>query len=390
MNLNAFHVLTLAMPIDLSLPADWPYAFRVILRAIPAIIDLSFSTVLRTAWYQNSRVNGAELEAAYENTRQLLDGSAATYDQVVCRCAEGNKRRQGCDSRDNDCNQIVDDCAEDQFPPEIFIGQAQASCAEKWYQSSEEAIACAQDHVRIEDDCASELARSNTALDLQGECRDVSITVRAVDECSNRNQKSISNILVDTEDPAVSCGFGRNMDPWIFVEQQNRREFINPNFIYRARDNCRGDLHVQVDIFSSEFEIDDSAASAIFVKNSTLPNAGLYITHQICNPRSNDGCIQADPDLDLSYPSNYRLYTLVVSAKDEAGRSAAQARCHIYVGRRPTGRSRRQFNVTGIVEEAIENAVSEDQFYMATYKSNFAQSVGTRTVRGNNIFAHLE
>ena len=369
-----------------SLPKDWPYAFRVILRAIPAIIDLSFATVLRTAWYQNSRVNGAELEAAYENTRQLLDGSAAIYDQTVCRCVEGSRRRQGCDSRDNDCDQIVDDCSEDQFPPEIFTGQVQASCTEKWYQSNEEATKCVHDHVRIEDDCASELALTNTAL--EGECRDVAITVSAVDECSNRNRKVVSNILVDTEDPIVSCGFSGDMDPWLFVEQRNRREFINPHFIYGATDNCRGDLYVQVDIFSREIEIDESAPSTIFIKNGTLPNAGLYLSHQICNPRSNDDCLQADPDINLNYPDNYRLYTLVVSAKDEAGRSAEQARCHIYVGRRPTGRSRRQFNETSIVEEAIENTELEDQFHMATYKSNFApMAVGSHMSR-DNIFAH--
>lgn len=326
------------------------------------------------------------MEAAYENTRQLLDGSAATYDQVVCRCVEGSRRRQGCDSRDNDCDQVVDDCSEDQFPPEIFAGQAQASCTEKWYQNNEEAIKCIQDHVRIEDDCASELALTNTAL--EGECRDVSITVSAVDECSNRNRKVISNILVDTEDPAVSCGFSDNMDPWLFVEQRNRREFINPGFIYGATDNCRGDLHVQVDIFSSEIEIDESAPSTIFIKNGTLPNAGLYLSHQICNPRSNDDCIQADPDINLSYPDNYRLYTFVVSANDEAGRSAKQARCHIYVGRRPTGRSRRQFNETTIVLEAIENTEMDDQLHMATYKSNFVLTTVESRIDRDDIFAH--
>lgn len=55
-------------------------------------------------------------QAVYENTRQMLDGSAAIYDEVVCRCSidpddrlDRPRRGQGCDSIDNDCDQIVDE-----------------------------------------------------------------------------------------------------------------------------------------------------------------------------------------------------------------------------------------------------------------------------------------
>lgn len=45
-------------------------------------------------WTKNSRLTylsffayvGAEIEALYENTRQLLNASAAIYDEVACRC----------------------------------------------------------------------------------------------------------------------------------------------------------------------------------------------------------------------------------------------------------------------------------------------------------------
>jgi hypothetical protein len=54
-------------------------------------------------------IDAAEIEAIYENTRQMLDGSASIYDEVVCRCSETPRRGAGCDSIDNDCDQVVDE-----------------------------------------------------------------------------------------------------------------------------------------------------------------------------------------------------------------------------------------------------------------------------------------
>jgi hypothetical protein len=57
-------------------------------------------------------------EANYENSRQLLDGSAAVFDAVRCRISpidtEGPKWGHGCDSVDNNCDRFVDECDEDE------------------------------------------------------------------------------------------------------------------------------------------------------------------------------------------------------------------------------------------------------------------------------------
>jgi len=53
----------------------------------------------------------AEIEAFYENTRQLLDGEAAVFDAVRCRPSldlAKPKSGQGCDGIDNDCDRLVD------------------------------------------------------------------------------------------------------------------------------------------------------------------------------------------------------------------------------------------------------------------------------------------
>jgi hypothetical protein len=69
---------------------------------------LAFGTILEQADLHEGLIDAAEIEAIYDNTRQLLDGSAAIYDEVVCRCVEEPLRGYGCDSADNNCNQFVD------------------------------------------------------------------------------------------------------------------------------------------------------------------------------------------------------------------------------------------------------------------------------------------
>ena len=73
----------------------------------------AFETVLAQADYQDGLIDAAEIEAWYENTRQLYKSSAAIYDEVVCRCAEDidtrPRRGYGCDSIDNDCDNDIDE-----------------------------------------------------------------------------------------------------------------------------------------------------------------------------------------------------------------------------------------------------------------------------------------
>lgn len=69
----------------------------VVANLIPKIIVQSFDIVLAQADYHDGLVQGAEIEALYENTRQLLNASAAIYDEVVCRCVpdfQDRKRRK--------------------------------------------------------------------------------------------------------------------------------------------------------------------------------------------------------------------------------------------------------------------------------------------------------
>ena len=64
---------------------------------ILSLCCLYLQTFYDKANYQDSLVDGAEIEAAYEHSRNLLHKQCAIYDQVVNRCAVNLGIRSGCD-----------------------------------------------------------------------------------------------------------------------------------------------------------------------------------------------------------------------------------------------------------------------------------------------------
>jgi hypothetical protein len=76
-----------------SFPQDYPYVLFVFAVLIPEVIVLAFEIVLEQADYHDALIDGAEIEALYENTRQMLNASAAIYDEVVCRCIDDLESR---------------------------------------------------------------------------------------------------------------------------------------------------------------------------------------------------------------------------------------------------------------------------------------------------------
>jgi hypothetical protein len=76
-----------------SFPQDWIYTIFVFTALIPAVIVLALEIVLEQADYHDGLLQGAEIEALYENTRQLLNATAAIYDEVVCRCIDDLESR---------------------------------------------------------------------------------------------------------------------------------------------------------------------------------------------------------------------------------------------------------------------------------------------------------
>lgn len=156
---------------DFEIPVvcqDLPNPFKVgceIAKAVTKGILLGLETAAAQIEFQDGLVDGAEVEAAYEHTKNLLDKQCAIFDQSVCRCIEesdtvnavtvdlGLRRGSGCDGKDSNCNNLIDECDEDIVPPDIDIDDALCHCSNVWFPNSQEVEACVRMSTTIEDDC---------------------------------------------------------------------------------------------------------------------------------------------------------------------------------------------------------------------------------------------
>jgi hypothetical protein len=119
---------------------DFPHPGKVVCAVAQGVAQAlvqSFVVLKERADFQDALVDGAEIEAAYEHTGNLLHKQCATFDQAVCRCVEDAKAGQGCDGLDSNCNDLVDDCDEDKKAPEVFIEDSLCKCSSgAWFDKN--------------------------------------------------------------------------------------------------------------------------------------------------------------------------------------------------------------------------------------------------------------
>jgi hypothetical protein len=299
---------------------------------------------------------------------QLLDGSASIYDEVVCRCTKEPRRGQGCDSIDNDCDKSVDECDKDQFAPEIDISAASLNCASgngktKWFTNGTEALSCISTYSAVVDDCDTGIDFDEPVL--ASTCDKATITLNAKDRCNNPAVEAIVPVFLDEEAPMVKCSFGDDPDNNLFyVDDTGAGIMTNVNLTYTASDNCGFDTDVQVDVFANEIEDFHNQETAIFFRNGMSNNrAGLYVAAQFCVTGANGQCVK-DPKLP-----EMRIYTIVVSASDEAGNSAVPAVCRVVIV--PSGKVAARLAGKG---KPLDVDVSTQRFHLTSYSSTFTFS----------------
>lgn len=101
--------------------------------------------------YIDGFVQLAKVEATFGNTRLALL-------ELACREQQGSlKRGYLCDGLDHTCDEgkMIDECAEDIFPPEVDASLAVAKCSmdRPVYKHTTAALACANGLVQATDDC---------------------------------------------------------------------------------------------------------------------------------------------------------------------------------------------------------------------------------------------
>jgi hypothetical protein len=211
--------------------------------------------------YQDGLIDSAEIEAAYENSVILLDHVAAnslrlmavqediitllaaagaldkavgdvqeTADTVVANVADLQEdvddllcpfgttgltqvsRGQGCDGVDQNCDGVVDECNEDQIPPEIRLLSMIPS---KPFKSSNLAIAFLEAHIEVVDDCSVEFSPIQIDLDgIDTVAREASYLVTVEDLRCNAITEMIFVLPLDFIAPTISCGFFLPQDPF--------------------------------------------------------------------------------------------------------------------------------------------------------------------------------
>jgi hypothetical protein len=357
--LLALDLVCEAMPDDIDFGfaaavVDFPNAGKVICvaaKAIAELVVLPLITLQERADFQDALVDGAEIEAAYEHTGNLLHKQCAIFDQAVCRCVEEPKTGQGCDGVDSNCNDLVDDCDEDQIPPEVFHENSLSKCSSGvWFADDSEAVSCVEETVVVQDDCHI----STFNLVTSGSCDATIVTIQdARDDCGNTASAVDVPVQVDGEKPTASCSF--NGETNYDITETGSGVLQDVAFSYDASDNCGLPLEVTVNVYCNEIEDFSAQELAVFFQNGNSDDRSeLYLASAICSTTSNGQCIK-DPVL-----TNARLYTAVVTAVDQAGLTAS-TECTVRV--LPQGGNG---DGTGEIEDSTQ------RFFLTSYSSEFS------------------
>ena len=96
----------------------------------------------------------ATADAIQDAVAEVQEG----VDKLLCpfgtTSLEQVSSHQGCDGVDQNCDGIVDDCIEDQSPPEITLDLAPPITP---FSSVEKSFAFLEGNIKVTDDCSTEL-----------------------------------------------------------------------------------------------------------------------------------------------------------------------------------------------------------------------------------------
>ena len=189
---------------------------------VNAILDQTCSMIDQTQSLEdNMTTRFNAVDGKLEEAIAKLDQANAKLDELLCPFGTGGATftalRQGCDAIDQDCNGVVDECAEDKVPPSLIL---QTPIPDKSFKSTDEARQFLQENIIASDDCAAEF---QTEIQLQNgpDCCDCVFRVTTADvRCVNENAPGRATadktfiVKVDSAAPVINCGFFVQQDPF--------------------------------------------------------------------------------------------------------------------------------------------------------------------------------
>jgi hypothetical protein len=159
--------------------------------------------------------------------------------------------RQGCDGIDQNCDHVIDECAEDQVPPTIRLTQPPPTIP---FLTAEEAALFIDAYLVVSDDCAAALD-----IDVQDQGGGTfAVTVsdpRCVDE-EGGAPTITETILLEVDDtaPTITCGFYLPQHPFHVSGGFDPCEGLSPPFpeageFLHIDHDCNGQDLIDVEIF---------------------------------------------------------------------------------------------------------------------------------------------
>lgn len=156
-------------------------------------------------------------------------------DQLLCPYGDDGLLqtilRQGCDGIDQNCNNVIDECAEDQVFPTVRLTKSPPSTP---FQSIDHARTFLDHYVEVSDDCDAVLGVDIVLTNGPG-CTVCEFEVTASDlRCVGEGGAATSTetfiLKVDSTGPAITCGFFLPQDPHSVLGGFDPCEELSPPF----------------------------------------------------------------------------------------------------------------------------------------------------------------
>jgi hypothetical protein len=217
-------------------------------------VKAAAQVVLDACQELTNQVDSAEIEAGYENTKIIIDA-------LCCVPVDQQRKIQGCNGQDDDCDGTIDECDEDTFGPDVFVDPAiRGQC----FKDAADALTALRQAIETSDDCGNVVI--DAALD-GAEC-DVEGSVTVTDDCLNDTGLAGVGIRIDGEAPTVTCSVTVST---LFPPNLS---YTDVGFSYTAVDNCSGDLTLEVKVTSDE----QTTLPPGIGKSSPFPDAAIQKT----------------------------------------------------------------------------------------------------------------
>jgi hypothetical protein len=328
--------VVLIEPCNRDLTAQMQYTVKLIEFALPLlevgvdaiiqIINIPFALI--AAFLQTYAAMAAHVAEVCENLSGTTDGieigaiyqdTVLALDNAICRPTNPDTPTErlgfGCDGVDNDCNFVVDDCAEDSYPPHFIYKSS--ILPDFWFTSSSQVTTLVSNHVTAQDDCYSVEPEMG---DITGSCENSAILYSVSDACGNSDSVTIP-FKLDLNEPTVTCsvqytnlghqgsakytcGVGR-------TGPTCTQDFVDVGLSYSFSDDC-GVSSVSLSVYSDEYPNVDQDAFFIRTKTGSYT---LVVNQKQVFPYGFQciNCIGAQ-----SYDG--RVYTIKIRVTDVAGR----------------------------------------------------------------------